>query len=89
MGTPHRFESVEQAIAEITARRDDIDSVRIPIPEASYQVGKTVLRGPLMELRFCDGTGQLISREIAERLLNEGLLNRLRIPIHLDGHRQK
>lgn len=87
MGQPHEFNSIEQALAEIQSKRDDIDFVRIPIPDGNYQVGGTVVSGGMMELRFCDGRGMLISLDIAERVLNEGLLNRLRIPIRLE--RQK
>lgn len=84
MGQPHEFNSSDEAFEEIQSRRDDIDFVRIPIPDGNYQVGGTVVSGGMMELRFCDGRGMLISLDIAERVLNDGLLNRLRIPIRLE-----
>ena len=84
MGQPERWNSVDEAVAEIESRRDDIDSVRIPIPQATYKAGQTVLRGGLMEIRMCDGSAKLVSIDVAEQILNNGLLNRLRIPIALE-----
>ena len=88
MGTPLRWNTVEQAVKEISARRDDFDSAKLRIPEGQWSVGVTIITGAFLEVQLCDGTSRLLSVDVAEALLNDGILSRLRIPLKLDLERR-
>jgi hypothetical protein len=83
MGTPKRWDTTEQAVSELIERRDDFDSVTLRMPYGEWKVGNTILAGPFLEVHLCDGSSSLVSLDIAESLLNDGILSRLRIPLKL------
>lgn len=82
-----RFETAEQLVRELRERSDDIESITIAVPK------EMLLSGPRGQgqrvanicgsIRLCSGASQLIHREDLERLLNDGILARMKIPISL------
>lgn len=83
MGTPKRWETVEQALSDLKEHRDDFDSASLRMPYGQWKVGKAIVGGPFLEVHLCDGTSTLVSLDVAEALLNDGILSRLRIPVKL------
>lgn len=82
-----RFPSTEALIREIQELSDDIESVTIQVANGILVVGpdgkSTLHRNAGALLKLSDGTSRLIHREDAEALLNDGILNRMRLPVRL------
>lgn len=83
MTTPREWDSPDDAVRELKERRDDFDSASLRIPVASYKIGTAIVQGPFLEVHLCDGTSKVVGLPIAEALLNDGILSRLRIPVKL------
>ena len=83
MGKERSWETIEDAVRELTDRRDDIDSVQLRVKRGDWRVGMAPISGAFAEVRFCGGDAQLVNLDIAEALLNSGVLHSLRIAIHL------
>jgi hypothetical protein len=56
-----------------------MSNVRLSSPEGAPRA----LRGTAGHISTADGQGLLLNREHLEELLNDGLLNRLRVRVHL------
>ena len=82
-----KFESTEAVVAYLKQRADDISTVSLSIAEG------VLMRGPQGEEAFFNraagivmhigGDSFVISTDAMEWLLNDGLLNRLGVPIRL------
>ena len=83
MGEPVRWDSVAAAVESLKEKRDDIESIKLNVKGGHWTVGQTVLTGAFAELEFCDGRRTLISLDVAEALLNDGILSKLRVPLKL------
>lgn len=82
-----KFPTTEALIREIQELSDDIESVTIPVAEGILVAGPDG-KGTLMPkagamIRLSNGRSEVISREDAEALLNDGILQRMRLPIRL------
>ena len=84
-----QFKTSEQLLQFLKEKLDDIDSVVIPVQE-SVQVRdaqgrpKHVANGVGALIRLCDGHSMMISRDDAAMLINDGVLQRLKIKCVLD-----
>ena len=83
MTKPQQWDTPDDAVRELKERRDDFQSASLRIPVASYKIGSTTVKGPFLEVHLCDGTSKIVGLPIAEALLNDGILSRLRIPVKL------
>lgn len=76
-----------ELLRELQERSDDIDSVTIQVANGVYMKGpqgqQTYSKNAGAFIRMCDGTSRLIHRDDAAELLNDGILNRMKIPIVL------
>lgn len=82
-----RFASVDELLSMLRERSDDFTEIRIQVPK------DILLRGPRGEtkvaadccgsIHLCSGKSLLIHRQDLEILVNDGLLQRLRIPVRL------
>jgi len=84
MGTPLSWDTVEQAVKEISEHRDDFELVTLRVPGRKWNIGGTVVNGAFLEIQLCSGKRKLVDLGIAEALINDGILSRLRIPVKLD-----
>ena len=81
-----QFQSTTAALGFIRERADDIELAAVPrgmsleLPSPSDPSVKVAVETGLA-LRFVDGSFQLLSIELADAVLNEGILSRLRIPM--------
>ena len=87
MGEPLEWETVEEAVAHLKEHRDDFDSVVFRLVDADWQLGNHTATGAFVELQKCGGGSTLISPDVAEAILNDGILSRLRIPVKLQAVR--
>lgn len=66
---------------------DDMESVEIRVPAEILVVGpdgrRAQVKGSCGMIRLTDGSAKLIHREEMEVLLNEGILQRMKIPVRL------
>ncbi len=83
-----QFASSEELLRFLRERCDDIDSVVIPVQEGVTQLGpegqRNTITGVGAIIRLCDGSLNTIHRHDAEMLINDGVLQRLRIKCVLD-----
>ncbi len=83
----HRFDSDEEALHFLKGRADDIAQVAVPVggPVTVLHRGKPL--GPYpgvgMIVFMVNGDIHLLRPPRAELILNDGFLNRMRIPIRL------
>jgi len=81
------FGSSEKLLTYVKERSDDIERVVIPLSPKwlGDKLGNPIAPLPSfgMALHMIDGSKKVLTREDAEILLNDGLLNRLRIRIEL------
>lgn len=82
-----RFASVGALIREIQERSDDIESVTIQVANGIYVTGpegqRQFCRNAGAFIRLCNGSSLLIHRDDAEALLNDGILQRMKLPCKL------
>lgn len=82
-----RFPSVEALLRELQERSDDFESVTIQVANGIHIVGpegqKHFCRDAGAFIRMCDGSSRIIHREDMETLLNDGVLQRMKIPVVL------
>lgn len=83
MAKYQKFDTVEQAVNSIKEMRDDIDAVELPLHSGPFVAGGVECQGSFMQVRYCSGASSLISVDVAEQLLNDGILHGLRVPIRL------
>lgn len=82
-----RFESVEELMRYLKEKTDDIELVSIPVPATIQFTGPQGQRvnapncGGIVEL--CTGQRITIHRDDMQLLINDGILQRLSIPIEL------
>ncbi len=82
-----RFSSVDALLRDLQERSDDMDSMTIQVANGIHTVGPQGERqfhpnaGGF--IRLCDGSHIMIHREDAEALLNDGILQRMKIPCRL------
>jgi hypothetical protein len=78
------FGAIENVLRFIQERSDDIERVVIP-QTASIRDKKTgeVIPDVGLIVWWTDGTKSLVFREAAELVLNDGILNRMKIRIEL------
>ena len=79
---PHHvfLDDTDETFALINVRLDDIDKVIIGAPWATLP--NTQVYGDFtMMIHLLNGAVILVFRLVAEKLLNDGILHRLRIPI--------
>ena len=76
-----------ELLRELQERSDDIESVTIQVANGIYTKGpqgpQYYSRNAGALIKMCDGTLRLIHRDDAAELLNDGILNRMKIPIVL------
>lgn len=84
---PMFFESSKKALEYLKAKADDIDCITISVARgmlfSSPEGVDRLFRGAAGHISTSDGQGLLLNREHLEELLNDGLLNRLRVRVHL------
>lgn len=82
-----QFESSEKLIQHIKEKCDDIDCVCINLAGGIRRTkpdGTTsIVAGVGAIIQYCDKSTSIIHFQDAELLLNDGILNKLRIPIRL------
>jgi len=85
-------QSLEQILQRLRERSDDFDSVDIQIPEAMSVTapnGESIpMPGVAALIQRCDGNPTALRLDVAEALLNDGILQKLNIPIRLKLLRQ-
>src|SRR5436190_16967655 len=84
-----RFETSEQLLRYLKDKVDDIDSILIPIQEKLQITDangrpKQVAKNMGAWIKLCDGRSIMISRDDAAMLINDGILQRLKIKCVLD-----
>lgn len=83
-----QFETSDQLLEYLREHTDDIDSVVIPVQEGITFVGPQGQQMPMKNigaiLNRCAGGPLVIHREDAAMLINDGVLQRLRIKCILD-----
>lgn len=82
-----RFSSSEELMKYLRERVDDIDSVVIPVQEEVQVTGpgwSERWRNIGAIIKMCDGTKRGISRDDAATLINDGVLQRMRIKCVVD-----
>jgi hypothetical protein len=81
------FESSELLFQYFRDHADDVESVIIPVQDGMMLVGpqgqQHYAKGCGAMIKMVDGTSRLIHREEAETLINDGLLQRLRVKCKL------
>lgn len=84
---PKQFQSPEEMMAFLSERSDDMNGISIYVPEAMPFVGpqgqQARISGVAAILRMADGSRHLIHFADLQMLLNDGLLNRMRVPIEV------
>lgn len=82
-----RFPSSQDLIKRLQERSDDFESVSIMVtndlPLSGPQGQMLLARDCCCIIKSCSGESILIHREEFEKLLNDGILQRLKIPISL------
>lgn len=86
MAKARRWNNVQEALADLMQHCDDFESFKIRAHSGQWKAGNHQLSGAFCEVQFCDGSSTLISLDVAEALINEGILSRLRIPFRLVPH---
>jgi methyl coenzyme M reductase subunit D len=85
--TRNSFNTPEELLSHLKSRADDIDLVVIHPPGCTITRDGIIYSGPFpsfaMEFKHSDGKNVLIFGEQIEMVLNDGILNRLRIKIEL------
>ena len=83
-----RFSTTEELIQYLREHVDDVDSVVIPVQEAVQVQGPNrrpqVWKGVGALLKLCDGRSLALRREDAARLINDGVLQRMKIKCVID-----
>lgn len=84
------FGSTENVLRHIKERADDLLEAVIPLtpavriePEETYP--GLAMRNVGLILRYLDGSQSLIHKDAAELVLNDGILNRMKVKIRLVG----
>jgi len=82
--------SSQAVLREIQERSEDLIEVVIPLCEAIHIHGRGDFPGQDvfdigMVLKYSNGTTTMIHRADAQLVLNDGILNRMKIPIRLSG----
>jgi len=83
------FNSSDELLKYLRDKVDDIDSVVIPINPAPMQITdaqgrpRRTMRGVGAQIRLCDGRFLLVHPQDAEMLINDGILQRLKIKCQL------
>ena len=80
-----RFESVEALIEHVKERADDFERVEMML--APVHIRNTSAPDGAVTIRLCSGAGIMVDRTTGEALLNDGLLQRLRVPVELRSPR--
>ena len=81
-----QFQTSSAALGFIRERADDIELAAIPrgmsldLP-SPHEPGESVAVEAGMALRFLNGSYQVLSIEMADAILADGILSRLRIPL--------
>lgn len=74
------YERMLETIYAIKATLDDVDSVTVLIDKALTDQQGEIMPEVGMVLNYCSGGHAFLSRNVATRLLNDGVLTRMRIP---------
>lgn len=83
---PQRFESYEALVQFLKDQVDDIDCLRIPVatnPIVRQGETERTFQGGCAILGLCN-FDRVIDIGTAERLINDGILQRLNVPIRLE-----
>ena len=75
------FDTVTDAVSAIKATVDDIDSVTVLLSQSLADSDGEPLPEVAVVLHYCDGNRGFVSRAVAPHLLNDGIFERLRVPI--------
>jgi hypothetical protein len=82
------FSSEKELMAYLKEHADDIESLVVPIQPEVQMTGQGLppvrFKTPCVVLNLCNGAPTLIHYKIAEKLINDGVLQRLNIPCVLD-----
>lgn len=82
-----QFPNSEELLRHLQERSDDFESVQLMVPNDIPVVGPNGEQRLLKEccgiIKTCNGSPIAIHREEFEKLLNDGILQRLKIPISL------
>jgi len=88
-----QHQSLEQILQQLRERSDDFDSFDIQIPEVMSVTAPSGESMPMPSvaalIQRCDGNPTAIRLDVAEALLNDGILQKLNIPIRLNQLRQR
>lgn len=84
MSRRKQWDTVEQAVASLKERRDDIDSIVLVASKGPFKVAGDILTGPFAQVRFCSESAVLIAPDIVSGLVNDGVLYKLRIPFRIE-----
>ncbi len=80
--------SDEAVLAYLREHCDDIDSMSVPVSKIRLKAPdgkKQLLTTHCVQIKVCSGESHLVPLPIAQALLDEGLLQRRKIPIELYG----
>jgi hypothetical protein len=81
------FDSDEEVFAWFRDHADDIETVIVPVQDGMMLIGpqgqQSYAKGCGAMVKLVDGTSRLIHRAHAESLINDGLLQRLRVKCKL------
>ena len=87
MTDAHDFGSSNELLKYLREKCDDIDSISIPIHwgvEGTQPDGSKIITKDIgAVINYCNGTHKMIHRTDAENIINDGVLQRLEIPIRL------
>ena len=75
------FERLEDAIEAVKATIDDVDAATVLVTTTLADDEGEPLPEVGLILTYCTGRYGFISRLVAAHLLNDGILNRLRVPL--------
>lgn len=82
-----RFDSSEALLRYLREKSDDVDRLTIAVPEgiqfSAPNGDKLIRRNAAAVLALCSGTQLVLHRDDLEKLLNDGLLNRMKIPVNV------
>ena len=86
---PGRLCPPEGLLQYMREHTDDIEAVVVPIQPKVYLVDTSgnqygITKKPAVLIRMCSGVSHVINHKEAEKLINDGVLQRLKIPCILD-----
>lgn len=83
MPEPYEWNTFEEAVEGLKEHRDDFQKVIFRLADATWQIGQNKFNGAYMEIEHCDGTSSMVRWDVAQKLLDQGVIQGLRLPMKL------